>query len=237
MSGNPYEPTPSNDGAKTIVLPAPPSIDDRDSPNALSQDQVRRTYDRYAPVYDQLFGAVIAHGRRRMAAAVRSLAPQRILEVGVGTGLTLASYPATSEVVGIDLSESMLERARRKASKLGLDNVRLQVIDGEATPFEDGSFDCVTVPYVLSTTPDPARLVRELRRVCRRGGHIIILNHFSGSRFWWLLERAAQPLSSKVGFRSDFHFNEHVANHDWKILSVDSVNPFGLSRLVVIENV
>lgn len=236
MSRNPFDTTPSTDGVETIVLPPSrqtgPQIDD-----SLTQEQVRRTYGRYAPIYDQLFGAVYAHGRRRMAAALASVAPRRVLEVGVGTGLTLDCYPSASEVVGIDLSDAMLARARRRANALNLTNVALHVMDGEALPFGDASFDCVTIPYVLSATPEPARLVRELRRICRPGGHIVILNHFSGSRFWWLLERAAQSLSSKVGFRSDFHFDEHVARHDWKILSVESVNPFGLSRLVVIENV
>ncbi|HSX59786.1 MAG TPA: methyltransferase domain-containing protein [Tahibacter sp.] len=237
MSGNPFEPTPSTDGAETVALSPLPGIHARAESDTLTQEQIKRTYAWYAPIYDQLFGAVYAHGRRRMAAALRTLAPQRVLEVGVGTGLTLNCYPATSSIVGIDLSEPMLARARRRATRLGLTDVDLRIMDGESTPFPDASFDCVTVPYVLSATPEPARLVRELRRVCRPGGNIVILNHFSGSRFWWLLERAAQPLSSKVGFRSDFHFEEHVARHDWKILSVESANPFGLSRLVVIENV
>ncbi|WP_313916042.1 methyltransferase domain-containing protein [Tahibacter sp.] len=236
MSRNPFDTTRSTTGVETVVLPSPRQAGQRID-DSLTQEQVRRTYGRYAPIYDQLFGAVYAHGRRRMAAALRSVAPRRVLEVGVGTGLTLDCYPSTSEVVGIDLSDAMLARARRRANALNLANVALHVMDGEAMPFDDASFDCVTIPYVLSATPEPARLVRELRRICRPGGHIVILNHFSGSRFWWLLERAAQPLSSKVGFRSDFHFDEHVARHDWKILSVESVNPFGLSRLVVIENV
>lgn len=237
MPGNPLETTPPSDDVGTAVMPQSAQGDALPASEPLTREQITRTYGRYAPIYDQLFGAVCAHGRRRMGAVLRSLAPASALEVGVGTGLTLDCYPPTSKVVGIDLSEAMLLRARRRARALGLPRVALSIMDGEDMPFADASFDCVTIPYVLSTTSEPARLVRELRRVCRPGGHIVILNHFSGSRLWWLLERAAQPLSSKVGFRSDFHFDEQVARHDWKILSVEAVNPFGLSRLVVIENV
>lgn len=237
MSCPPFEPPPSADGGETAALSPSRRIEARPDAGSLTQEQIKRTYGRYAPFYDQLFGAVYAHGRRRMAATLRSLTAQRVLEVGVGTGLTLDCYPASSRIVGIDLSVEMLARAQRRAAALGLRDVELHIMNGEATPFADASFDCITVPYVLSATPDPVRLVRELRRLCRPGGTIVILNHFSGSRFWWLLEKAAQPLSNKVGFRSDFHFEEHVARYDWEIQSVEPVNLFGLSRLVVIKNV
>jgi phosphatidylethanolamine/phosphatidyl-N-methylethanolamine N-methyltransferase len=93
------------------------------------------------------------------------------------------------------------------------------------------------MPYVLSVTPNPARLVAEARRVCRKGGTIFVLNHFSGSRFWWLLERAVRPIASRIGFRSDFSFEEQILKYDWEIGEVSSVNLMGLSRLVEIRNV
>jgi phosphatidylethanolamine/phosphatidyl-N-methylethanolamine N-methyltransferase len=103
-------------------------------------------------------------------------------------------------------------------------------------PFADHSFDCVTLPYVLSVTPRPARLVQEVRRVCRPGGTIALLNHFSGSRFWWMLERLVKPAADQVGFRSDFDYAEHVLSHDWQVLALHPVNLFGLSKLVLLRN-
>jgi phosphatidylethanolamine/phosphatidyl-N-methylethanolamine N-methyltransferase len=110
-------------------------------------------------------------------------------------------------------------------------------MDGESLAFPDNTFDCVTLPYVLSVTPDPARLVAEVRRVCRKGGVIFILNHFTGSRFWWALERMVRPMADRIGFRSDFDFDEQVLKHDWDVQAVKEVNLLGLSKLVTIRNV
>jgi phosphatidylethanolamine/phosphatidyl-N-methylethanolamine N-methyltransferase len=203
----------------------------------ISAQDVIHTYRRYAPVYDALFGAVLGPGRKRMARRLASISPQNVLEVGVGTGLALRHYPAGSDIIGIDLSPHMLERAQAQASKLPHHRIELHAMDAENLAFADGSFDCVTVPYVLSVTPDPDRLVSELRRVCKVGGHIIIVNHFSGSRFWWLLERMVKSVADRIGFRSEFDFSRHVLAHDWQVEEVVPVNLFGLSRLVVIRNV
>lgn len=198
---------------------------------------IARTYQLYAPVYDKLFGAVLGPGRAALAQAVCELRPATLLEVGVGTGLMLSEYPATTRITGVDLSPHMLERARRRAAELARPDIELLVLDAERMPFPDGSFDCVTLPYVLSVTADPDRLVAEVRRVCRKGGTIIVLNHFSGSRFWWLLERAVRQVADRIGFRSDFGYDEHILRHDWQVVSTAPVNLFGLSRLVVLKNV
>ncbi len=201
-----------------------------------SARDVTQTYRRYAPFYDRLFGAVLEPGRRRLTEAVGLLAPSSILEVGVGTGLTLAHYPAAARVTGIDLSDPMLALARQRARTMPERCIELHAMDAERMDFADHSFDCVTVPYVLSVTPDPHRLVRELRRVCKPGGRIVILNHFSGGRFWWLLERAARGLADRLGFRSEFSYETHILAHDWQVESVAEVNLMALSKLVVIRN-
>jgi phosphatidylethanolamine/phosphatidyl-N-methylethanolamine N-methyltransferase len=204
----------------------------------ITRTDVVKTYDLYAPLYDRLFGAVLSPGRKRMAEVVSNLGagPASLLEIGVGTGLTLPWYPEHIEITGLDLSESMLNHARQRLNGLPQKKVSLYLMDAENMAFPDHSFDCVTVPYVLSVTPDPGRLVAELRRVCKIGGRILILNHFSGSRFWWLLERAVKPLADKVGFRSDFCIHKHVLAHDWQVESITTVNVLGLSKLVVIRN-
>lgn len=202
----------------------------------ISVDNVVSTYRFYAPLYDRLFGAVLEPGRRALTEAVCSVRPASILEVGVGTGLTLCRYPAKSSIVGIDVSTHMLDIARKRAKDLGERDIRLVAMNGESMDFPDACFDCVAIPYVLSVTPDPERLTAEIRRVCRKGGTILILNHFSGSRFWWFLERAVRSLADRIGFRSDFCFDEQILKHDWEIQSVRKVNFLGLSRLVMIRN-
>lgn len=201
----------------------------------IALEDVVKTYRRYAPFYDRLFGAVLEPGRRALAAAVCDSEPDSILEVGVGTGLMLKRYPADLPIVGVDVSEDMLEVARARLVGAG-NRVRLMKMDAESMDFPDGHFHCIAVPYVLSVTPDPDKLIAEIRRVCRKGGLIFILNHFSGSSFWWFLERAVRSIANKVGFRSDFSFHEQILRHDWEVLSVRDVNIFSLSKLVVIRN-
>ena len=200
----------------------------------ISRSQVIRAYRFYAPFYDFLYGYVLDRGRFALSQAVAALRPASVLEIGVGTGLTLDRYPAESKIVGIDISQEMLDVARMRRRN-GSD-VRLEIMDAEAMNFPDDSFDCVTIPYVLSVTPNPEKLIAEARRVCRKGGTIFILNHFNGSRFWWLLERAVQPVADWIGFRSNFAFTDHILNHDWEVRSVKAVNLFGLSRLVEVRN-
>lgn len=204
--------------------------------NPISLGNVVRTYRFYAPLYDFLFGAVLEPGRRVLLEMVCSLNPKSVLEVGVGTGLTLARYPAQTTLVGIDVSDEMLGIARKRALRLEHRSIQLISMDAELMNFPDDSFDCVTVPYVLSVTPDPDRLIAEIRRVCRKDGTIFVLNHFSGSHFWWFLERAFRSLAAKIGFRSDFSFQEQILRHDWEVQSTTSVNIFGLSKIVEIRN-
>lgn len=203
----------------------------------ISVDNVVNTYRFYAPLYDSIFGAVLEPGRRALTDAVCAMRPASILEVGVGTGLTLARYPASSAVIGIDISNEMLNIARERVERqLTGRDIHLAAMNAEAMDFPDACFDCVAIPYVLSVTPHPERLVAEIRRVCRPGGTILILNHFSGSRVWWFLERAVRSLANRIGFRSDFCFDEQILKYDWEVLSVKKVNLFGLSRLVTIRN-
>jgi phosphatidylethanolamine/phosphatidyl-N-methylethanolamine N-methyltransferase len=197
---------------------------------------VKRVYNQAAPLYDLLFGQVLQAGRKRMGERVSQLGPASLLEVGVGTGLALGSYPAKTRIVGIDLSPQMLARARERAARLKHHDIHIAQMNAERMSFADATFDCVTVPYVLSVTPHPAELVREIRRVCKPDGTIFILNHFSGSKFWWLLERSVRSAAAHVGFRSDFRFEEQVLAYDWELMDVEAVNLLDLSRLVVLRN-
>ena len=228
---------------RELTKPVAPSRAARDSAHRcdtaprVSHKGVVRAYRRYAPIYNWVFGWILQPGRRALTAAVRELNPRSVLEVGVGTGLTLAGYPQGCRLVGIDLCDEMLAVARRRARLLARPGIELAAMDAEAMSFPDASFDCVTVPYALSVTPNPQRLVAEIRRVCRKGGTIIIVNHFNGAPFWRVFERAGRRFAERIGFRSDFAFEQYVLGHDWQVTSVQTVNLFGLSRLVVIRNV
>jgi len=207
-----------------------------DGSSGTSRHGVIRTYRRYAPIYDLIFGVALRPGRRALTAAVRDVNAKSVLEVGVGTGLTLRDYPHDCRLIGIDLCDEMLSLARNRAHVLAPRQIQLEAMDAEAMSYPDGAFDCIAVPYVLSVTPNPGRLIAEIRRVCRKGGTILIVNHFSGSRCWRLLEGVMRALAEKVGFRSDFPFEQHILGYDWEVISVRKVNLFGLSRLVTIRN-
>ncbi|HYE41644.1 MAG TPA: class I SAM-dependent methyltransferase, partial [Ramlibacter sp.] len=183
--------------------------------SAVSQSNVITTYRYYAPIYDRLFGRVLEDGRRKMCRLVERLRPVDLLEVGVGTGLTLHRYPPETNITGVDLSREMLDKAAKRVLSPRAGRLELLRMDAEALEFPDNSFDCVAVPYVLSVTPDPDRLVAELRRVCKPDGHILIVNHFSGSGFWMFFEWLSSRLAARIGFRSTFHFSEHIERHEW----------------------
>ena len=207
----------------------------RASIERITREDLVRAYNGFAPIYDWIFGPVSEPGRRRLCAAVNAIAPRRVLEVGVGTGLTLRRYTPALPIVGIDLCERMLERARLRAARLER-AVELHCMDAERMEFPDAAFDCVVAPYVFTVTPNPNRLVAELRRVCAPGGTIILLNHFGGSRWWRALDRVFSGVAYRCGFRSEFSFEQHVLGHDWVVESVRDVNLLGLSKMVVIRN-
>eukprot|EP01041_Mallomonas_annulata_P034079 gene34079-56791_t len=129
----------------------------------ITEENVKKTYEKYAPVYDIVFGRILEPGRRRLCERVNEKRPDKLLEIGVGTGLTLFNYSDQTAVVGIDLSADMLEHAKAKARDLKEKKITLLPMDAENLLFDDATFDCVTVPYVLSVTPNPRKLVSELR--------------------------------------------------------------------------
>ena len=168
---------------------------------AMNRDAVVKTYDRWAPVYDFVFGSVFEKARRAAIAACEEIGG-RVLEVGVGTGISLPLYPDSVRITGIDVSSEMLERARGRVARAKLQNVdALLEMDAEAMTFPAASFDKVVAMYVVSVVPRPAKLIEELHRVCRPDGEVFIVNHFqSENRVMGTLERALGTFSSQIGF-------------------------------------
>ena len=173
--------------------------------DTLDRNAVEKAYARWAPVYDLVFGKVFERGRRASIAAAERVGG-RILEVGVGTGISLPYYSARSRVVGIDISEPMLKVARRRVIDEGLEHVELlELMDAENLEFPESSFDVVVAQYVVNTVPHPEIALDEFLRVLRPGGELVIVNRVGatgGSRK--ALEHMFQPIAQRLGWRSKF---------------------------------
>jgi len=176
----------------------------RPLPRPIEHACIDRVYTTLSPVYDLVFGAPLQAGRRAAVAALGLRAGDRVLEVGTGTALTAPLYPRDCRVTAVDLSASMLRRARARVARGGLTHIRLLAADAARLTFPDASFDRVYAPYVISVVPDPLQALREMCRVCRPGGRIVILNHFrSVNPLLARIEAAMAPLTLRLGFRSD----------------------------------
>jgi phosphatidylethanolamine/phosphatidyl-N-methylethanolamine N-methyltransferase len=173
----------------------------------LDKDAVARAYARWAPVYDIVFGAVFERGRKASIAAAERIGGS-ILEVGVGTGLSLPDYSWTNRLVGVDLSAPMLRKAKERAAEHRLTNVDgLAVMDAQRLGFQDGIFDVVVAQYVITTVPDPEATLDEFVRVLKTGGEIILVNHLGaegGPRA--AFERGFAPLARRLGWRPEFRW-------------------------------
>jgi phosphatidylethanolamine/phosphatidyl-N-methylethanolamine N-methyltransferase len=171
---------------------------------ALEKRQVKRAYKLYAPAYDFVFDWIFQPGRE---AAIRLLdikAGDNVLEVGIGTGLNLPLYPPNCRLTGIDLSEEMLEKAQDKVVELGLGNVTLKTMDATIMDFGQGEFDSAVATYTISAVPDPVGVLREMKRVVKPGGNIVILNHFRSERpAVGRLEDLVAPVCTRLGWKSN----------------------------------
>jgi phosphatidylethanolamine/phosphatidyl-N-methylethanolamine N-methyltransferase len=195
------------------------------SVTAVENDFVERVYDKIAKVYDLTFGPTL-HPGRLIALERMGIKPgDNILEVGVGTGINVSLYPKHCHVTGIDFSALMLEKAHERVVKKGVTNVRLQEMDAANLTFADDSFDIVYAPYVISVVSDPVRVVNEMRRVCRPGGKIVILNHFrSRTPVVARVELAISPFTVHIGFKADLDLPGFLAQSELKPISIEKVS-------------
>lgn len=173
----------------------------------LDKDTIAKAYARWAPVYDLVFGAVFERGRRAAIDAAERVGG-RILEVGVGTGISLPDYARENRIVGVDISEPMLRKAMQRVAEHRLDNVEtLAVMDAAHLAFPDSSFDVVVAQYVITTVPKPEATLDEFARVLRPGGEIVLINYIgaeTGMRRTF--EQGFAPLARQLGWRPGFRF-------------------------------
>ena len=204
----------------------------------MESKSIENAYRRYASIYDLLFGAVFQPGRRAIVERMNCKPGQRILEVGVGTGLSLPLYPKDVQVYGIDLSSEMLARAQDRKLRDRLENVvQLSVMDAENMAFEDSSFDKVVAMHVASVVPDPERLVDEMRRVCKPDGQIIFVNHFhSRNPLLGRFENLLAPLSGQLGFRPDFSLDRFMDETGLDATEIGRVNLFRFCTVLEARN-
>jgi phosphatidylethanolamine/phosphatidyl-N-methylethanolamine N-methyltransferase len=194
---------------------------------------VRDAYRRWAPVYDFTFGSIAEAGRRHVAKIINSR-KGRVLEVGVGTGLSLPCYGAHLSVTGIDLSPDMLDKARARVKQLDLQNVSgLHEMDASALAFPDESFETVVAMYVMTVVPDVERVMRELERVCATGGEVILVNHFSQEQgIRGFIERRLAPLAGVIGWRAVFSLDQVLVCEDLRLAEQRPLWPFGLFTML-----
>jgi len=194
---------------------------------------VRDAYRRWAPIYDLTFGKIADAGRKN-AVQIINRRRGRVLEVGVGTGLSLPCYGSHLTITGIDLSPEMLAKAEDKVDRHNLANVAgLHEMDAGALAFPDESFDTVVAMYVMTVVPVPQRVMRELERVCAAGGEVILVNHFSedeGVRGF--LERKLAPFADLIGWRPVFDIDQVLVCEDLRLAERRSLRPFGLFTML-----
>ncbi len=223
-------PTPATDNPFAIT-----STPVRSHP--LTAASVLAAYRRMAPVYNWLFGACYQAGQRRAVAALDSRAGDRILDVGVGTGTALRHWHPRAEVHGIDLSPHMLAHAERERRRRRLSGVRLSVMDAQATTYPDSHFDKVAAMYVVSVVPNPGALLREMRRVCKPGGRIAIVNHFEHENgLLRRLERALAEYAGLLGFNAALPLAHVTDAPGLRICRIESVNWGGYWTLIEAQN-
>lgn len=190
-------------------------------------DTVKAAYRRYAGFYDALFGPVLQPGRKAVVEALKCRPGERVLEVGVGTGLSLDLYPEGVRVTGIDVSREMLDKARARVAKRKFSHVEaLLEMDAEEMTFADASFDKVVAMYVVPVVPNPARLLAELHRVCKPQGEIYLVNHVrSDNPVISAVEKGLARFSDKIGFRPDFELRE-LLHDSHELVQLSRVNIF-----------
>ncbi len=204
----------------------------------MNDTAVLKAYQRYARNYDRLFGKVFEHGRRLLIEKMSCCGGEKVLEVGIGTGLSFSFYSRDVNVTGIDISPHMLAVARKRLNGSAGNNRSIFRMDAQKMSFADGVFDKVAAMYVVSVVPRPTEMMAEIRRVCKPGGDIFVLNHFSNHHFIpKMVEAAMTPFEKFIGFKPRFSMERFLEEAMLNVVETAPVNLFGCWTLIHAKNV
>jgi phosphatidylethanolamine/phosphatidyl-N-methylethanolamine N-methyltransferase len=199
-------------------------------------EYTEKVYNFYSAVYDFVFGPSLEGGRK---VAVDLMAPrpyEKILEVGVGTGLSIPYFPRGTSIVGIDLSQKMLDVCAKRLEKLGRSDVELQAMDATHMEYEDASFDGALALYCMSCLERPVSVLNEMKRVVRPGGRIVFMNHFqSENRLMAFFEKGVSPVAKRIGFRTDLELRPLLEEGGVEAVEIRKADPLGLYKAVLVQ--
>jgi phosphatidylethanolamine/phosphatidyl-N-methylethanolamine N-methyltransferase len=197
----------------------------------------KKVYARFSRIYDAIFSRWFYPRHRHVIRSLDLGSGQRVLDVGVGTGLSLPLYPRHVAVTGVDLSRAMLWEAQKKVQTYQLDNVSLIEMDAGRLAFPDNTFDVVIGAFVISVVPDPIQFLDEVKRVSKADGQIILINHFqSENKMMARLEKWVSPLCTKIGWHSDLALDYVVQQANLQIERMYSLSKIDLWKVIYATN-
>jgi phosphatidylethanolamine/phosphatidyl-N-methylethanolamine N-methyltransferase len=203
----------------------------------MQESSTKVIYDIHSAFYDATFGRLV---KTRIARAISHMDirdTDNVLDLGIGTGVSLNYYPTRGRIIGIDLSSGMLREARKKIADRRLTHATVVQADAMKLPFADDTFDHVFMSHVISVVSDPYQLIREAQRVCKPGARIVLVNHFqSTNRFIALIEKWLCPLCTKLGWRSDLALQDLIRRTNVEIDYRYKLESIDLWETVVISN-
>ncbi len=200
-------------------------------------EHIKKIYSFYSWIYDAFFGKIFEHGRYVAFHMMDVKSNETVLEVGVGTGLSLSLYPRDAKVVGIDISQEMLDKAEIKKQYYNLSNVTLYNMDASSMTFADNTFDKVIASHVITVVADPLRTLNEIKRVCKKDGEIFILNYTGcNNKIISRFEKFISPFRDKVGLGKHFDLDELLKHAHLSIVCERRVNFLEMCRLVKCKN-
>lgn len=204
----------------------------------MNVEQIKKVYSLWSNCYDYVFKRFFGPRQQHVIESMDIQPGQRVLDVGVGTGLALPLFPPDCEVVGIDLSRKMLAKARGKVGELGLEHVHLLEMDAQQLAFADDSFDHVMATFVISVVPDPVRTIAEMKRVLRPEGSLVLVNHFQNERnkVVGTLEQWVAPVCRLLGWNSDIKLSDLADSANLAIANCYQMKKIDLWQVVFATN-